>query len=669
MKNSLNMTRIALFILTGMLLGSCASLYIKNGKEAYKNLQYHDAIYFLNKGVAKKDDADARRKLGESYLKINDFENAAATYELTNTYTDNSDADRINQAKALMGVERYAEAKTILEGITSRDANNQVAKELLASCKSIDKMKGDSLLYIVEPVNIPVLSAVYAPAPYDGGLIVSSPTGKGENDPYTDRVYTNLFFTKKEGATWSNPTPMDGINGIYHDAAAAVAPSGQTLVFTRSFQLNGGAMAGNDQRVSTTQLYSSKKAGDGSWEKPTLVPFCDSKFMFAHPTFSPDGKTMYFASDMPGGFGEMDIWESKLVDNAWSTPKNLGGDINSKGNEVFPVVKSEDMIFFSSDAHESLGGLDILSSSRKNGIWENPVHISYPINTSTDDFAMVWSPDGKSGYFTSDRYGADKIFSFAYDDTRVTLNGLVTGKDSMLPLGGVKVIIKNLTDGTEQMVISDGDGKFTAELVKGKDYQMIADLEGYFKQTDNVNTKTGENPINKVIEMTEVYISDPNANNGNNGGNNNGGTTGNGDGTGNNGNGNNGNGDGKNGGKKGIYDLPEIHWDYNKWDIRNDAIPYLDNLVKLFRENPDLKFELRSHTDCRGSFEYNDDLSTKRAKSATDYLVKKGVPRSIIVSKGYGERELLNNCSDGVFCDESKHEENRRTEFIVTGKK
>jgi outer membrane protein OmpA-like peptidoglycan-associated protein len=218
---------------------------------------------------------------------------------------------------------------------------------------------------------------------------------------------------------------------------------------------------------------------------------------------------------------------------------------------------------------------------------------------------------------------------------------LVTGRDSKLPLGGARIVIKNLTDGTEQMYITDGNGKFTADLVKGKDYQMISELEGYFNQTDNFNTRGDEDPINKMVEMGELYVTDTSTNP-------------------------------KDNSKvkmKGIYDLPDIHWDYNKWEIRQDAYPYLDNLVKLFRENNNLKFELRSHTDCRGSFEYNDDLSAKRAKAVTDYMVKKGVPRATIVSKGYGERELLNNCTDGVFCEESLHEENRRTEFIVTGKK
>jgi outer membrane protein OmpA-like peptidoglycan-associated protein len=363
--------------------------------------------------------------------------------------------------------------------------------------------------------------------------------------------------------------------------------------------------------------------------------------MYAHPAFASDGKTLYFASDMPGGFGGMDIWVAKMTDNVWGTPMNLGGNVNSAGNEIFPTLRRDDELYYSSDIIESLGGYDLMSSANRSGIWERPVHLSYPLNSSYDDFSIAWNPDNKTGYFSSDRYGSDRIFSFIEDDSKVTFNALVTGRDSKLPLGGAKIIMKNLTDGTEQMYITDGNGKFTAELMKGKDYQMVSELEGYFSQTDNFNTRGDEDPINKMIEMGELYVSDTNAEKKDN----------------------------SSVKAKGIYDLPDIHWDYNKWDIRTDAYPYLDNLVKLFRENNNLKFELRSHTDCRGSYEYNDDLSSKRAKAVTDYMVKKGVPRSIIVSKGYGERELLNNCTDGVFCEETLHEENRRTEFIVTGKK
>jgi peptidoglycan-associated lipoprotein len=643
MKRKSIVNQVVALAISSLMLGSCATMYTKAGKDAYDNLQYNDAIYYLGKGVSKKDDADGRRKLADSYMKVNDYNNALMNYEIASTYTDNTDKDRLNHARALMAKQRYLDAKTILEGIVSRDPANAQAKFLLASCRNIDRMKADSINYIVQPVNIPAAGPVYAPRLYNGGLLFSSPSGDGAVDPYTKMTYTNLYTTKREGASWGAPQGVVGVNSDYHDAVATVSPSGNTMVFTRSYTLESGSIAGNENKVSTTQLYTSRKAADGTWEKPTVLPFSDNKYMFAHPTFASDGKTMYFASDMPGGFGGMDIWVVKMTDNAWGTPMNLGGNVNSAGNEIFPSLRRDDELYYSSDIIESLGGYDLMSSANRNGIWERPIHLSYPLNSSFDDFCVAWNPDNKTGYFSSDRYGSDRIFSFVEDDTKVTLNAVVTGRDSKLPLGGAKIVLKNLTDGTEQMYITDGNGKLTAELLKGKDYQMISELEGYFNQTDNFNTRGDEDPINKMIEMGELYVTDANANGGKK--------------------------DNSNVKAKGIYDLPDIHWDYNKWDIRADATPFLDNLVKLFRENNNLKFELRSHTDCRGSYEYNDDLSAKRAKAVTDYMVKKGVPRSIIVSKGYGERELLNNCTDGVFCEEPMHEENRRTEFIVTGKK
>ncbi len=664
MKIRIHIHPLVVLTIATITLGSCASLYMKNGKEAYNNLRYQDAIYFLEKSVSKHEDPQARRMLAESYLMTNNNVKADENYTLASTATDNTDADRVNQAKAMMATGRYADAKSIFEGILSRDGDNTLAKHLLQSCKKLNEMKKDSMMFIVEPANIPNALGAYSPAYYDGGIIFSSPAAKGDQDPYTNKAFTDLYYTKKEGAQWSNPTALVGVNGKYHDAVAVVSSTGNNMIFTRSFQLNGGALAGNDQRVSNTQLYMSKIGADNNWEKATVVPFCDSKYMFAHPAFSPDGTILYFSSDMPGGKGGMDIWETKLTDGSWGTPKNLGADVNTKGDEVFPTIKGEDELYFSSDAHSSLGGLDIHSIRKLNGIWGTPTHVSYPINTSNDDFGMIWNADNKGGYLSSDRSGSDRIYSFTAEETHVTMEGLVTGKDSMLPLGGAKVMVKNLTDGTEQMVITDGDGKFKVELEKGKEYQLATELEGYFKESNTFSTKDlgdDDDDMSRVIELKELYVSDTSGNNDNNN------DTGNNTGNGGNGGGNNGNGGGVDKIKE--YDLPEIHWDYNKWDIRKDAVPYLDNLVKLFSDNPNLKFELRSHTDCRGSFEYNDDLSYKRAKATTDYLISKGVPRSIIVSKGYGEKELLNDCTDGVFCDESKHEQNRRTEFIVTGKK
>jgi outer membrane protein OmpA-like peptidoglycan-associated protein len=226
------------------------------------------------------------------------------------------------------------------------------------------------------------------------------------------------------------------------------------------------------------------------------------------------------------------------------------------------------------------------------------------------------------------------------------------------PLSRVKITIDNITDGTQEVVYSDSNGQFTIDLLPGKRYKVIAENDKYFANSENINTidKNSNEDISVIFEMTTLEISK---------------TDGDGDGDG-----DDDDDDGK-GEDKGdddsdgwvTYPVPNIYWDYNKWDIRSDAEPYLMEIVKLFRDNNDLDIEIQSHCDCRGGHFFNDQLSKKRARAVVDYLVSKGVPRKMLKSKGYGERRLLNECNDGVECPEEKHQKNRRTEFIVTGKK
>jgi outer membrane protein OmpA-like peptidoglycan-associated protein len=378
------------------------------------------------------------------------------------------------------------------------------------------------------------------------------------------------------------------------------------------------------------------------------------------------------------GAGQMDLFMVKQNEGSWGTPQNLGNEVNTSGNEVFPSMRSDGRLYFSSDGHTTLGGLDVMHATMNDGVWSTPQHVSYPLNSSFDDFSIVWNADNKSGYFTSDRSGADRIYTFTEINPTVSLDGLVTSKDGSSPLAGVKVTLMNLTDGTETVAFTGPDGKYNAELLPGKDYKVKIEKEGFFATTEDVSTKVilSDKIIQRTTELGEVYISEKTGGSDVNNKTGQGGESGDGSGNGSNKNGQDGesgdgsgNGSNKNG--QGKYPIPNIYWDYNKWEVRPDAIPYLESVVKLFRDNQDLKFEIRSHCDCRGSEGFNEDLSAKRAKAVLDYLVKRGVPRSIIVSKGIGKKELLNgcDCSEGENCTESQHQENRRTEFIVTDKK
>lgn len=672
------------FLLACMLAAGCASVNLKEGKKAYDELRYADAIWYFEKGLAKKDDPESRALLANAYRITGQPEKAVKEYSQSNVTPGTTDSDKVNYARMLMSEGNYSEARNVLDGVLSRDKTNQEAQSLLLSCKKQDVLRGDSIMYSVAPVNIPTAESVYSPVVYGDGLLITQPRASGDKDPYTNKSFTDIFFTSQANGAWTEPMALRGVNSPWHDASPVLSPNGQIMVFTRNFVLLGKTLGSNDQRQSTTQLYMSRKGADGEWGKAELLPFCDARYMFAHPAFTPDGSELYFASDMADSQGGLDLYASRYTDGSWGQPRNLGNDVNTRGDECFPTMRHADTLYFSSDAHETLGGLDLLFSVRREGSFKRPNHLSYPINSQRDDFGLVFNGPNR-GYLSSDRSGSDRIYSFLIEKPRVLINGLVTGEQSMLPLGGVQVTVVNITDGTEEIVFTDGDGMYQVPVEPGKEYKVETELEGYFREVDEVSTKgvVSDKVITNVVELKEVFLTPPSdKQTGEN-------TTG-------------GVSDAKTGSgqkeakpdtgpgkadktdkpdkkdkpgkstgsaQQGTYPVPNIYWDYNKWDIRSDAIPYLDDLVKLFRNNQNLRFEIRSHCDCRGSDEYNIDLSDKRAKAVADYLVAKGVPRYILTSKGFGETELVNECDDGIFCEEPRHEQNRRTEFIVTDKK
>ncbi|MFM1931912.1 MAG: hypothetical protein RL226_1215, partial [Bacteroidota bacterium] len=402
------------------------------------------------------------------------------------------------------------------------------------------------------------------------------------------------------------------------------------------------------------------------------------------PQFSVDGKTLYFSSDMQGGYGGMDLYKASFDGTTWGKPENLGAGVNSPANELFPAVRGADTLYYSSNGQQTLGGLDVLYSLNRNGAWSEPYHLPYPINTAADDFGVAFNQGTATGYFSSNRAGNDQIYSFVENEMSFVLKGLVTQEIGGDPIENATIIVTNLTDGTEERLTSDEVGMYEMNLLPGKEYQVRVEKDGYFASNETVSTKnksTGEE-LNLNVGLLPLSNPEDTANNG--GGDNNGTGNNKGDGTGktdgnSTGGGKTGSGDNNSGNGSGDglpsgvnsnnpYQIPNILWDYNKWDIRPDAIPYLNYVSKLLKDNPDLQVEISSHCYSRGSDFYNDELSSKRAQAVTQYLVTKGVRRAMLVSKGYGEKQLLNKCTDDVPCSEAEHQVNRRTEFKVLNK-
>ncbi|MFT5920948.1 MAG: peptidoglycan-associated lipoprotein [Flavobacteriales bacterium] len=648
--------KLALLALPIILLGSCAKVSIKDGIQAYEDLRYQDAIVHLEKGLSKEDSDPGRRALAESYLRTNSFMESKEIYEQLMAGTSATDNDRINYGRALMSTEDYSKATEVFSGVLSREPGNEIAQTLKSACKNMASFLADSGAYDVEPLSLSDVTAAYAPHAVKEGIYFSAErSAGGEVDQYTGLKYTDLYFMSNSGDSLSKPMKVEGVNGKYHDGIASVSADGSKMILTKSYyNEQNKQLLSNAARVNMTQLYISEKNEEGKWGAPKLLPFNDENYMYAHPALSADGSTLYFASDMQGGYGGMDLYKTNFANDVWSKPQNLGGSINSPGNELFPSLRSADSLYFSSNAHNSVGGQDLNYAVQSGTVWNGPFHLPTPINTPYDDFGITFTPGSKKGYFSSDRLNSiDHIYSFVENDIMYTLNGVVTRKVNGEPISNAMVTLMNLTDDVEEEYYSDDVGMFEIPLIPGKNYRVRVEEPGYFAINEDISTKGPQDSSEKNLNIAMLDISNPDS------------TTDNGSKTGNGRPQENGNKIPNGITENAPYAIPNIQWDYNKWNIREDSKPYLNYVAKLLKDNPSIKVEISSHCDSRGSDFFNQKLSEKRAKEVTNYLVKKGIKRSLLISKGYGESMLMNNCDDNRTCSESEHQNNRRTEFKV----
>ena len=442
-----------------------------------------------------------------------------------------------------------------------------------------------------------------------------------------------------------DPVLIPNLNNEYHNALCTFDNSDNTIYFTRTKMrtvkkrpVNSDPTSWYDHSTAGTftnflEIYSAHYQ-NGRWLD--VKPFEYNKpteYSVGHPAISPDGKVLYFASDMPGGYGETDIYYcSKQADGKWGVPKNAGSLVNTEGEESYPYVDSTGTLYFSSDGHIGMGGLDIFSAEGSKDEWEQPVNLKYPINSPKDDFSVYFTISGKSGYFSSNRDGGkgnDDIYYFVPEPiTTLILAGVVKQRledNSIEILKEANIKMEDKTANVTGMLVSNEAGKFYAKLECNSTYDLTATKDGYFTQSKSFETtcKTRNDTVFVDMILDKIIINKP-------------------------------------------IVLENIYYDFDKWNIRNDAKIELDKLVDLLKRNPGIKIELGSHTDCRGSSAYNEKLSQKRAESAVEYIITQGIDKNRITAKGYGEKVPVNNCVDGVKCSEEQYQLNRRTEFKVT---
>lgn len=630
------MNRYILLAFMLLLLAGCANQHYNKGVKEYDNYAFASAIENFEKALEKDStNAKAQIKLAESYRLVNDYQKAEAMYAKVINLPESKPEDKMHYAKLLMSANKHEEAANMLRLYLQTNPDDKSARSLLEACTYIELFMEDTSRYALNAIPLFTNVSMFGAVKYKNGIAYTAEkSATGKANPWTGNSYLDIFYNYKQNGDWQTEAPIGGdMAGKFHEGPVTFNQDGTYAIVTRSNYKKGSKLDKNEENVNHFGLYEMNFK-DGKWSDPKALPFNNADYSVGHGSLSGDGKTLYFTSDMPGGFGGSDLYVSTFDGTTWSAHQNLGDLINSSGNEVFPSLHNDNVLYFSSDGLASLGGLDIFKTERENGKWSSPSNLNFPLNSTADDFAFIINKDDTTGFLSSNRAGTDRIFEWAKVAPVLLVDGLCINQNNGEPLAGVTVKLLNLTDGTETSVVTGSDGKFNFNLRPDKKYRVEGSKNDLFTQSHEFSTegKTQTETITLQFEFDEIVVAkadDKNAK---------------------------------------TYKVDNIYYDYDQFEIRPDAAQELNKLVKMLKDNQTVKIELHSHTDSRASSQYNLNLSNQRAQAAVEYLISQGIDASRVKSKGFGKSKLINRCKDGVECSEEEHQQNRRTEFIVTEK-
>ncbi len=651
------------FLILGMLAACTYTQKIRDGQTAFERKQYAVAVKMLRKEYDKAKTRVERGKLayliGKSYRELNKSEESIQWYQIA--YDNQAGVDALKEkAYALKQGERYQEAMQAFKELGIEIGSPYEYRREINACEIAQGWK-DAIQYAEYQSDLMEFNskdADYAPVLFkDRQLVFTSDriTSTGDDTyNWTGNRFSDLFLVDLES---KNVKPFDLQINTQNNEGTAVFNSNYTeMYFSRCF-------GGKKEDAYCKIMVSTWE--DGAWSVPQVLPFVQDNVNYGHPSISADGKELYFACNHPDGWGGYDIYVSGRTLEGWGEPRLLSRSINTIGNEKFPHIDG-DTLYFSSDFHPGMGGLDIFRTYKmSNNNWAPPFNLKPPINSGGDDFGFIIDYQVKTskeilqtGYFTSNRMdglGNDDIYKFEkiipppkpvvkvpevpkpaqakmlldvyvlekiYEDP-TNPNSRILGRK---PLPEAKV---EMQAGKEtKSFTTAGEEPVTIELSENSDYSFLASRENYLNNIAKFTTRgIGKDPNNPVqrfeveIVLDKIFLD------------------------------------------KEIR-LENIYYDFDKWDIREDAKPTLDALAENLKLNPNIRIQLSSHTDCRGNDSYNEALSQKRAQSAVDYLISKGIDPLRLVAKGYGEGVPEATCICAR-CTEEEHQLNRRTTFKI----
>ena len=640
-----NKTIIFISFLSLLAVNSFAQSGIKKADKQYAKYAYIDATETYERVAGKGyKSADMFMKLGNAYYFNAELEKANKWYGELFAMGGEIDSEYYYRyAQTLKATGDYAKADQMMAQFNQKASDDLRGKNFKDKQDYMEEIKSNSGRYEIADAGINSKYSDYGSA-FQGNQVIFASSRDTGNFAQKKHKWTNQYFTGLYGAEMSEEGMLSNakkyakqINTKFHEASAIFTKDGKTMYFTRN-NFNNGKKGKDANRITLLKLYKATLK-DSVWSDPTEVSFNSDSYSVAHPALSADEKTLYFASDMPGTLGQSDLWKVSISGDSFGTPVNLGPTINTEGKETFPFVTDENELYFATDGHPGLGGLDIFASRIKaDGTFTAPLNVGTPANSPQDDFAYLINTKTRRGFLSSNREGGqgyDDIYKFLETRKLIceqVLSGIVTDLETGEVLPGAKVTLMDDKFNKLKEVIADDKGFYDmGEVECGKVYWVRGESELYETKEQKVTISKTDGktdlPIQLEKKVKPVTVGDDLAK---------------------------------------AFGIKIIYFDLDKWNIRPDAALELEKILDVMKQYPNMKIDVRSHTDCRASHKYNEKLSDRRAKSTMEWLNKNGVSIDRLTGRGYGETQLLNKCADGVKCSEEEHQANRRSEFIIT---
>ena len=602
-----NLYLIMIGVVSMFLTGCGADQALKKGDKFYAMGEYFDAANQYKKAYsqtpAKERQQRGKRalKMAECYRRINYTQKAIAAYNNAIRYKQTDSMTYLYLAQQLMKNAQYKEAEKQFQTVLDSMGNNAstelrtLATTGLRSAQKAPEWKKEGSDYTIKRENLfNSRRADYSPVL--GGedndrLFFTSTRNQAKGDELSGITGTknaDIFYSQKDDkGKWQRPEVIDTeLNTDWDEGACCLSPDGRTMYLTQ---------CKTDPDYPRFATIVTSQRSDAAWSKATELKMTnDTLSTFAHPAVSPDGQWLYFVSDMPGGMGGYDIWRVRLTTSGVGGVENVGAPINTAGDEKFPTFRPNGDLYFSSDGHEGMGGLDIYIAKPNSNGWRIE-HPGFPLNSQGDDFGMTFEGMKNQGFFSSNRgdgKGWDHIYSFYNPEIIQTVKGWVYEQDGYELTQAVVYMVGN--DGTNMKLSVKGDGSFTQEIKAGVDYVLLGTCKGFLNHQEHIKVGPVKKSEEYVLQFPLASITAP-------------------------------------------VLIDNIFYDFDKATLRPESASALDELVVLLKENPNVTIELSAHTDYKGSAEYNKRLSQRRAESVVKYLTEHGIENERLTPVGYGK--------------------------------